>query len=217
MARSTTIAAPPPLTESLRIAIEDDASPVVRLVGRTLRDADRLGPGGDLMQRRGVVTVRSHDTPQVATVAISQAGVAVAGRMPSRSDATLVVDLGARFAPTEAAVGDDDLAAAVLRSLRPPVPHWRDAAARFWDLTRDIPGMPDGLVVNATSPDGAERISVGDGTASYVLSGPADLLAGVLSGADDFLAALATGLRVQGTLSQLSVMTAASWKVRFDV
>jgi hypothetical protein len=49
------------------------------------------------------------------------------------------------------------------------------------------------------------------------MAGPPDLLAGVFSGADDFLAALASGLQVKGTLSQLSVMTAASWKVRFDV
>ena len=77
--------------------------------------------------------------------------------------------------------------------------------------------MPDLLVVEAVGPDGTERCSLGEGTSSYVVAGPPDLLAGVLSGADDLLTALGSGLRVQGTLSQLSVMTAASWKVRFDV
>jgi hypothetical protein len=51
-----------------------------------------------------------------------------------------------------------------------------------------------------------------------VIAGPPDLLAGIFSGADDLIAALSTGLvGVRGTLSQLSVLVAASWKVRYDV
>lgn len=219
MAAATTIAAPRLDQEAVRIGIGDDASPVVRLIGRTLRDAAGSATAGpDLTAGLdGTVAVRSHNTPQAATVVFSADAVEVSGGIFAQPDATVVVNLNSRFAPTEEPTGDAELAARVLRALRPPLPHWRDAAARFWEVTRDVPGIPEVLVVEATGPDGSEHGRFGEGTTTYGIAGPADLLAGVFSGADDFLVSLAAGVQVQGTLSQLSVMTAASWKVRFDV
>lgn len=217
MTESTTIEAPPTRLGH-RIAIDDDASPVVRLIGRALREAAQAGSGADLTAGLlGVVAVHSHDTPQAATVTFAHDEVRVSAGASIASDATVVVDLHARFAPTQEPGGDASLASAVLRALRPPLPHWREAAARFWAATREIPGIPDVLVVEAVGADGSEHDRFGDGPTSYLLAGPADLLAGVFTGADDLLTSLAAGVRVQGTLSQLSVMTAASWKVRFDV
>ncbi len=217
MSESTTIEAPPPRLATTRVTVEDDATPVARLVARTLRDAvagdGRLPLAGLL----GSVVVRSHDTPQVATVTVAGDVVEVAGGVLVETDTVVTVDLDARFAATAEPTGDAELATALLSALRPPLPHWRDAAARFWGATRHIPGIPDVLVVEATGPDGAEHDRFGDGTTTYGISGPADLLAGVFSGADDLLVSLAAGVRIQGTLAQLSVMTAASWKVRFDV
>lgn len=219
MASATTIAPSPPDQGAVRIAMEDDAIPVVRLIGRTLREAAGSATAGpDLTAGvHGTVAVRSHDTPQAATVVFSADAVEVSGGIFAQPDATVVVDLNSRFAPTEEPTGDAELAARVLRALRPPLPHWRQAAARFWEVTRDIPGMPEVLVVEAAGPDGPEHGRFGEGTTTYGITGPADLLAGVFCGADDFLVSLAAGVQVQGTLSQLSVMTAASWKVRFDV
>ncbi|OIJ26400.1 hypothetical protein [Nocardioides luteus] len=216
MTESTTIEAPPARLRTAGIAVEDDPIPIVRLLARTLRDASARTP--EVMDGLvGTVVVRSHDTPQAATLVFASGGVEVAAGVSAEADATVVVDLGARFAPSREPAGDAELAAGVLRALRPPLPGWREAAVRFWEVTRDIPGIPDVLVVEADGPDGAEHGRFGDGPTSYLVAGPADLLAGVFSGADDFLASLAAGVQVQGTLSQLSVMTAASWKVRFDV
>ena len=219
MTDSTTIEAPPLRLGATRIAVEEDASPMVRLVGRTLRDA--VAAAGDvddpLAGLLGVVVVRSHDTPQVATVTLAAERVDVASGLVAEPDATVVVDLNARFALIGEPAGDAELAAALSRALRPPLPHWRDAAARFWAVTREIPGIPDVLVVEATGPGDSEHGRFGEGTTTYGIAGPAELLAGVFSGAYDFLVSLAAGVQVQGTLSQLSVMTAASWKVRFDV
>jgi len=218
MSETTTIAPPSARPDVSRVLIEDDASPLVRLVGRTLRDAAHVGHAPDELGRTaGLVAVRSHDTPQAVTVAFGDGRIEVTSGVLVDPDATVAVDLHARFAATEAPTGDADLAAGVLLALRPPVPHWRDAAARFWEMTREIPGIPDVLVVDDVGPDGPEQRQFGEGTTRYRIAGPADLLAGVFSGADDFLASLAAGVQVQGTLSQLSVMTAASWKVRFDV
>ncbi|PWN02957.1 hypothetical protein DJ010_11265 [Nocardioides silvaticus] len=220
MTESTTIEAPPPPLEVTRILVEEDATPVVRLIGCTLRDAAAVArDGGDELVAGflGTVAVRSHDTPQAATVTLAGDVVEVTSGVFLEPTASVVVDLNARFAPTEEPTGDAELAAALLGALRRPMAPWRDAAARFWAATREIPGIPDVLVVEATGPDGSERGRFGEGATTYGIAGPADLLSGVFSGADDFLVALAAGLQVDGTLSQLSVMTAASWRVRFDV
>lgn len=218
MAASTTITPPPTRQEVFRVVIEEDASPVVRLVGRALRDAVRAAHAPEVLDAAfGTVVLRSHDTAQVATIAFAGGTVEVTGGAHPQADATLLVDLHGRFSLVQEPEGDGLLAAAALRALTPPVPHWREAAIRFWAAARQIPGIPDVLVVHVVGPDGDESARIGEGTSTYGLTGPADLLAGVFSGADDFLVALAAGLQVQGTLSQLSVMTAASWKARFDV
>ena len=120
MTESTTIEAPPPRVEVSRIAVEDDATPVVRLVGRTLRDAvAAAGAGaGPVAGLHGAVAVRSHDTPQAATVTIAGDVVEVTSGVFIEPDATVVVDLDARFAPVEEPTGDVALAAALLRALR---------------------------------------------------------------------------------------------------
>ncbi|MFE6647034.1 hypothetical protein ACFVJS_10760 [Nocardioides sp. NPDC057772] len=216
MTESTTMEAPPARIGAASIAVEDDPIPIVRLLARTLRDASARVPDATA-GLEGTVVVRSHDTPQAATLEFAHEVVKVSAGALRDPGATVTVDLNARFAPSQEPVGDAGLAAGVLRALRPPLPHWRDAAARFWEVTRDIPGIPDILVVDADGPDGVEHGRYGEGATSYLVAGSADILAGVFSGADDFLASLAAGVRVQGTLSQLSVMTAASWRVRFDV
>ncbi len=218
MAATTTITAPPTRPGVVRVVIEDDPTPLARLVGRTLQQALHAGHAQEVLETTvGTAVVRSHDTPQVATIAFGGGTIDVASGARPEPGATLVVDLNARFALTQEPEGDGVLAAAARQALTPPVPHWREAARRFWAATRDIPGIPDVLVVEATGPDGSEHDRFGDGTTTYGLAGPADLLAGVFSGADDLLVSLAAGVQIQGTLSQLSVMTAASWKVRFDV
>jgi hypothetical protein len=216
MATTTAIAEPSAGREAA-ITTDDDATPLVRLIGRTLRDSARLGHASDELDRAvGVVAVRSHDTPQAATITLAGGPIEVTAGVLAEPGATVVIDLHDRFAAAEV-TGDESLAAVVLRALRPPLPHWREAAQRFWDATRAIPGIPDVLVVEVQDAEGAERGAFGSGETTYLMAGPSDLLAGVFAGADDFLAALAVGLQVKGTLSQLSVMTAASWKVRFDV
>ncbi|MFI7117459.1 hypothetical protein [Amycolatopsis sp. NPDC049868] len=219
MAESMTLPeAPAREGSAFPITIEDDASPVVRLISRTLGDSWRIGHAHDVLGRSaGTVAVRSHDTPQAATISFGARTITVTSGVVIEPDATVVVDLKARFVSVREPAGDVVLAAGILRALTPPLPHWRDAARHFWAVTREIPGIPEVLIVDAEGPGGSERLRSGDGATEYLMAGPPDLLAGVLSGADDLAAALAAGLRVKGTLSQLSVMTAASWRVRFDV
>ncbi|MET9030033.1 hypothetical protein ABZW96_31060 [Nocardia sp. NPDC004168] len=201
------------------IRIEDDASPIVRLIGRTIADSVRAN-GADFVSgaREGTVAVRSHDTPQAATITISDGAVAVSSGVFVEPDLTMTVDLNARFALAGEPVGAEDLAAVALALLSPPLPEWRVAAERFWAAARSVPGIPDVLVVIAAGPDGLAEHVVGDGETHYVIAGPSELLAGIFAGADDLIAAMSSGrIGVRGTLSQLSVLVAASWKVRYDV
>lgn len=206
-------------TRDVRIVIEDDATPLVRLIGRTLRDAHRVGHAFEKLNRMaGAVMIRSHDTPQSATVIVDGGAVQVCSGVHGSPDATMVVDLHARFSPTEGPRGDSALASQVLSALRPPLPNWHDAASRFKEMTREIPCIPDVLVVEVDDGEnGVDGARFGEGPVEFLITGPADVLAGVFSGADDFLESLSAGVCIRGTLSQMSVMTAASWKVRFDV
>ncbi|MGV9734898.1 hypothetical protein ACWDT5_12460 [Rhodococcus aetherivorans] len=203
------------------IRIEDDASPIVRLIARTITDSVRAdGAGSVVTAVEGTVAVRSHDTPQAATISISDGTVVVSSGVLVEPDLTLTVDLNARFALVgEPAVAvDDALAATALTLLSPPLPDWRVAAEKFWATARSVPGIPDVLVAIADGPEGSAQLVVGEGETHYVIAGPPELLAGIFWGADDLIAALSTGLiGVRGTLSQLSVLVAASWKVRYDV
>ncbi|MEV0341451.1 hypothetical protein AB0H49_20715 [Nocardia sp. NPDC050713] len=201
------------------IRIEEDASPIVRLIARTITDSLRAnGADSVAAAAQSTVAVRSHDTPQAATISISNGAVAVSSGVFTEPDLTMTVDLNARLALVGEPVGAGDLAAAAIALLSPPLPDWKAAAESFWAAARTVPGIPDMLVAITEGPDGLDQHVVGEGETHYVIAGPPELLAGIFSGADDLIAALSTGLvGVRGTLSQLSVLVAASWKVRYDV
>ncbi|ANY23574.1 hypothetical protein [Gordonia terrae] len=205
------------VASAIRIEIDDDATPIVRLLGRILRDASRTGHAADVLGRgSGSVAIRSHSTPQAATVTFADGMIAVTGGVFAPVDATVVVDLDSRCARVYTE-GDADLADAVLGALQVPLPDWQEAGARFWEQTRTIPGMPDALAVVARGIEGSQEARFGGGDVAYRIVGSVDTLAGFFTGTDFLFTALERGLRVQGSLAQLSVMTAASWKARYDV
>lgn len=209
-----------PVEASADVRIEDDAIPIVRLIGRTLRDSLRAGHAVEEIENlKAVVALRSHDTPQAATIVFADGTIDVSSGAPEQADATLTVNLNARFALAGDQVGADGVISAVLLALTPPLVDWREAAASFWTTARSMRGIPDVLVAIAAEPDGGiEPLVLGEGDSQYLIAGPPDVLAGVFTGADDFVAALFSGVvGIRGTLSQLSVMTGASWKVRYDV
>lgn len=205
-------------TDAVDIRIEDDASPIVRLIARTITDS--LRADGSLLPAvlEATIAIRSHDTPQAATISIADGAVSVSGGVFTEPDLDLTVDLNQFFAPVGEPAISDELVTLTTALLSPPLPDWKDAAASFWAATRSIPGIPDMLVAVIEGPDGLDQVVAGEGETAYVIAGPPDLLAAVFTGAVDLLAALSTGLLgVRGTLTQLSVLVAASWKVRYDV
>lgn len=208
------------VTGEVDIQIEDDATPLVRLIGRTLRDSVRAGQANSVLRHlNAVVALRSHDTPQAATISFARGTIRVSSGVFIETDATITVDLNARFAPAGEQAGADDIVSAVLLALSPPLPDWREAAASFWNATCSMRGMPDVLIAVAAHPNGdIEPLVLGEGDTQYLIAGPPDSLVGIFTGANDLIATLYSGVvGIRGTISQLSVMTGASWKVRYDV
>lgn len=199
------------------VVVDEDPTPLARLLARRLARVADEDPGRAWASvvHRGAVVVRSHDTPQIAAVLVTEDGCTVTDSLPEVPDAELVVDIGSRCSLVGEPAGERSLWSVVLDALHAPPPPWREEAGRFWDATRDIAGIPDVLVARAQEADGTEELRVGSGSTEYVIAGTGDQLAGIFSGIDDLLGALEAGVTVQGTLADLSVMTAASWRVRY--
>jgi hypothetical protein len=202
---------------AISVAIEDDPTPLVLSVGRTLRASARVPELLGLMcSLDATVVVRSRDDPQAVTIRFGAGRVTVDHGAAADPHAVLTVNLADRFAieSVQGAEPESPLVSAVRQALEPPLPPWREAAVSFWELTAQDAGMPKRFVV-ACQDDGAELV-LGAGSPRYLISGTADKLARVLTGTDLFLDEVYAGaLAVQGTLTQLSVLAGASLKVRF--
>jgi hypothetical protein len=168
----------------------------------------------DLMaQTSGAVALKSVTDAQSATLTFDGDGVLITHGLAEGAEQ---VDL--LFDP-EYTVGDcaDPAGKAAARLLSPPLPDWREAAARFWETSRDTPGFPGRLVIVCCGEDEKTQETFGAGDDFYEIHGSAPVLAAVLSGqVDSFLIAVAGGLiSVVGSAAHMSVMCGAHWKVRF--
>ncbi|CAN5168522.1 hypothetical protein BH09ACT10_BH09ACT10_11550 [soil metagenome] len=208
------------MTETTLVVVpESDATPLVRLLTRTIRTTLRQRP--DLATTPldvGLVIVKSVDDAQVATVATADDRITVTSGADPAARAVLTVDLARRFEVVGTdADGHDALVSFVSGLLKPSLPSWRDAAEHFWSATGSDRGMPQSLVIENSEVE-RDVLQLGDGSPRYVVHGSPDQLAGLFTGADSFLDQVFSGnLLVRGTLPQLSVMAGASNKVRFHV
>lgn len=201
------------MTTTPVVTVEDDATPLVRSLARTLRTSLRVPELRDLATGTdGALALASVTDAQSATVTFEPEAIHVAHGVGAGLDP---VEL--HFFP-EYTLGESEnpLAETAARLLSPPLPHWRDAAAHFWDLNRESRGFPSQLVVVCLDEGSEARF--GDGPETFEIHGNADAIASVLSGqGDNFLFAVAIGaLAVVGRSAQMSVICGAHWKVRFD-
>jgi hypothetical protein len=194
------------------IGTEADPTPLVLSLSRTLRASAQVPELRDLIaQTSGTVALRSVTDAQSATLTFDGTGVHVShGLAGDVEPVELHFDPEYTLGETRDAAGK---AAAAL--LSPPLPDWRRAATRFWELNEGSPGFPGRLVV--VSLDEEAELTFGEGGDVYEVHGYGPALAAVLSGQlDHFLYALAFGVvTVVGSGAQTSAMCAAHWKVRF--
>jgi hypothetical protein len=197
----------------LTISTEADPTPLVLSLARTLRASAQVPELRDLVARtNGTIALRSVTDAQAASLTFDEQGVHVShGLADGAEQADLLFD-------PEYTVGEttDPAGLAAARLLSPPLPSWRDAAARFWAVNQGTPGFPERLVIVCLEEEAQEVYGDGDEDA-YEIHGYGPALAAVLSGQiENFLYAVAFGVvSIVGTAAQMSVMCGAHWKVRF--
>jgi hypothetical protein len=201
--------------DCVKITTEDDPTPLVMFIARTLREAHRHPELAELSAGlSGSFALRSVQDPQAATLTFGESGVHVAHGADAGADHHSGLDIAAPLG----LAGDelDPALTALQQLLQPPLAPWQDLARSFWDLTSGDPGMPARLDVTC-SDNAAETLVFGSGEPRYAISGGSAQLQRIFFGTDDILsAAYAGAIGIEGTLPQLSVMTGASWKVRFE-
>ncbi|HEX7166774.1 MAG TPA: hypothetical protein VF230_07325 [Acidimicrobiales bacterium] len=197
------------------ITLEDDAPPIVRIVGVTLRRAaadPSLAATIDQMQ--GTIALRSTKDPQAATITFRRGDVFVRHGVAPDADIVISADLetmgrpGAPKPKVKGAVPHPKLALAVAKVLDPPVKDgWRGAVREMWEWAGARPPhvawRPAALRVVCTDggPDGGELV-FGDPAADlakgrFEVHGPAWALTAVFTGGDHLGAALVEG-RIRG-------------------
>jgi hypothetical protein len=201
------------------VVIEDDATPFVRSVARAIRSALRQGTGpfthaeGD----RRVVVISAKDDPQAATCVLAEGRIEITHGAAAEPEATALVDVYDLTVDEDASTGDPSLINALAGLLNSaPSADWQAAAHEFWSRTSESPGMPKELVLETASSH--ERLVLGSGLPTYRLVADGDDLSRLCTGTVGLLEALGAGVvAIQGTLPQLSVMSGAFNKMRFDV
>jgi hypothetical protein len=201
------------------VVIEDDATPFVRTVGRAIRSGLRQGAPltADTSGDRRVVVVSAKDDPQAATCVLTQGRVEITHGATADPDAVVLVDIYDLAVDVDASTGDLPLINTVAGLLNSaPSADWQTVAHEFWSRTSDSPGMPRELVLECAGSH--ERLVLGSGLPTYRLVADGDDLSRLCTGAVGLLEALGAGVvAIQGTLPQLSVMSGAFNKMRFDV
>lgn len=184
------------------ISLEDDPTPMVRILGVTLRRAaasPALAQTIDGMHGR--VALKSTKDPQAATITFDKGSVRIAHGAAPDADITIAADLdtmgqpGAAKPKVKGAVAHPKFALAVSKVLDAPVDGgWRGAAREFWQWSEGRPGRPAAMRIVCT--DESSELLLGDGQPTFEVHGPAWALAAVLTGADHVGAAAIAG-RVQ--------------------
>ena len=200
----------------VQIALEDDPTPLVRILGAILRRSAR-NPSleSKLRGMRGVVALKSSVDPQAVTIRFDKGHVTIERGVAADSGVVIETDLTKMNEPNapkpkvQGAAKHLKLALAASKVLDPPTGSWQDEARAFWEFARDHPRMPGVLLVVCTD-DGA-RLSLGEGEPEYELHGSARALTSVFTGGsvlgEDMLNGKLSGV---GSLQHFAELTGRS-------
>ncbi|HEX4492302.1 MAG TPA: hypothetical protein VH914_13920 [Acidimicrobiia bacterium] len=171
----------------VEIALEDDPTPLVRILGATLRrSARRPELESRMTKMRGVVALRSTVDPQAVTMRFANGKVLVEHGVATDSGVVIEADLlrlndpDAPKPKVSGAARHPLLALAAAKVLDPPAGPWPEEARAFWEFARNHPRMPKAMLVVGT--DDNSRLTLGDTPPEYELYGTAHALTSVFSG-----------------------------------
>jgi hypothetical protein len=171
----------------VEIALEDDPTPLVRILGATLqRSARQSDLEARMRKMRGVVALRSSVDPQAVTMRFANGKVLVEHGVAADSGVVIEADLLRMNDPdapkpkVTGAARHPLLALAAAKVLDPPAAPWPDEARAFWEFARNQPRMPKAMLVVCT--DDNSRLTLGDTPPEYELYGSAHALTSVFTG-----------------------------------
>lgn len=200
----------------VEIALEDDPTPLVRILGAILqRSARRPDLESRLQKMQGVVALKSSVDPQAVTMRFAKGKILVEHGAANDSGVVIETDLTKMNEPdapkpkVSGLARHPMLALAVSKVLDPPPGAWQDEARAFWEFARNHPRMPKAVLVVCTD-DGA-RLTLGDTAPEYELYGSTRALTSVFTGGsvlgDDMLNGKLYGV---GSLQHLAELTGRS-------
>jgi len=200
----------------VQIALEDDPTPLVRILGAILqRSARQPALQSKIRSMRGVVALKSSVDPQAATIRFDKGRVTLEHGVAADSGVVIEADLlrmNEPNAPKPLVRGLARhlmLALAASKVLDPPSRPWQDEARAFWEFARDHPRMPKTLLVVCT--DDGSRLTLGEGTPEYEIHGRGRALISVFTGGsvlgEDMLNGKLYGV---GSLQHLAELTGRS-------
>jgi len=200
------------------IEVEEDAPPIVSAIARDLAAClDEPSFAAQTEHVRGVVGVRSADTPEAATIRIGEDAVSIVHGVADDADVVATTRLagGGDTEPRiEGSCEYPKLAEWVARLVDPPTPPWPEAAERFWSVLCGMPGAPRALrVVDVDS--GEERRFGADGDSACEIHGAPEGLATVFMGRASVMEAAYDGtVLVRCSFPDLSVLSGAGFRIR---
>jgi hypothetical protein len=200
----------------VQIALEDDPTPLVLILGATLRRSARNPAlASKLRGMQGVVALKSSVDPQAVTIRFEKGRLSLAHGVAADSGVVIEADLTKMNEPNApkpkvtGAARHPAFALAVSKVLDPPPASWQEEARAFWEFAHDQPRMPATMLVVCTD-DGAQ-LTLGEGTPEYELHGSARALTSVFAGAsvlgEDMLNGKIYGV---GSLQHLAELTGRS-------
>jgi hypothetical protein len=200
----------------VEIALEDDPTPLVRILGAMLqRSARQPALESKLRSMRGVVALKSSVDPQSATLRFDKGTVRIEHGVARDSGVVIEADLlkmNEPDAPKPKVTGvarHPMLALAASKVLDPPAGAWQDEARAFWEFARSHPRMPKAMLV--VCADDGSRLTLGDAPPEYELYGSTHALTSVFTGGSVLGEDLLNGkLRGVGSLQHLAELTGRS-------
>lgn len=176
------------------IDLEEDAVPLVRIIGAQFRRA-LVAPAFVETARsmQGKFALKSANDPQSLTIEVKRGTITLTRGVAKDVELIITVDLDSGdVKKIDGLVRHPFLAMKAGKLLETYAPAWQEAAKRFWTLASGHPGMPTSIVLRCTDDNTEVRLGA-DGDPSVEIEGGTAALVEILTGSNVFLLAMMQG------------------------
>lgn len=203
------------MTREIAITLEDDAVPIVRIIGKLLRRQRNSPAFIDAANAlRGTFTLASTTDPQHLSITSTPGELYIERGRAQAAMITLNIDFDRMSDPdykpsVEGFLRHPVFALKVARLMSFPERDWQTEAHEFWQFASTREGMPPGITIRAT--DTNQTLTLGHAPASVELEGKSGYLGNLLSGGAVLLQEVIKGhIQIKAEMRELVVLTGAT-------